>query len=496
MAQIPAFANRWAVVALACLIGAAPLAIHAQPATASPAAAPAKPDIASDPDVQAAIRLFTPWLEGQIAYKGWPGVVVGVVSDQKLVWSAGFGFADKKTRTPMTSATKFRIASHSKMFNAIAIMQLREQGKLRLEDPVSRHLPWLKYKPVGDEDGEITIEHLITHSSGLPREASDHWSSDEFPTREQLKALMKDRQAAFPPSTRFKYSNLAVALAGMVVEEASGMSWADYVQRNIFDPLGMTSSSVDRNVAGLATPYGRRMPDGSIAEYKFVDARGMAAATGLTSTVEDLARFVSSQFRQGPRGGAQLLSSASMREMYRIRTIEQNWSSGFGLGFGLSRIKDQTWIGHTGGYLGNRTRTIFQLNDKVGVIVLANSSDVNPSMIANQLIATVGQAVAKAAAGKPPVPEWDPAWERFAGLYRSRGGDTQVVVLNKRLVIIDPAGENLDNPLRLEPLGGGRFRNASPTGGGSVGETIYFDETPGRPMRIVFGDSWATRVEK
>lgn len=485
--------KRWVLVILfasACFAGGGAYAQQSDAAATQP-----KVDIAADSDVLAAQRLFGAWIEGQIAYKGWAGVSVGVVKDQQLVWKAGFGFADTKLRQPMTSATKFRIASHSKVFNAIAIMQLREQGKLKLEDPVSKYLPWFKYKPVGEDDGEITIEHLITHSSGLPREASDHWTSYEFPTREQLKALMKDRQATFPPSTRLKYSNLAVSVAGLVVEEVSGMPWATYVQKNIFDPLEMTATSVDQNVPGLATPYGRRLPDGSIEQFRFVDARGMGSATGLTSTVEDLAKLVSAQFRSGPRGGKQILSSASMREMFRIRMIEQNWTSGYGLGFGLSRYKDQTWIGHNGGYPGYLTRTVFQLNDKVGVIVLSNSGDADREGIANQLIATVGQAVVKAAA-KTPAVVWDPAWERFAGIYRSRGSDSQVVVLNKRLVIVDPAAANVDNFIRLEPLGAGRFKYASLSGSGPVGETVYFDETPGRPMRMYVGDGWSTRIGK
>lgn len=485
--------TRWVSAALfssLCWVGSPACAQQAAGTTAQPNA-----DIAADPEVLAAQRLFSAWIEGQMAYKGWAGVAVGVVRDQQLVWKAGFGFADTKLREPMTPATKFRIASHSKVFNAIAIMQLREQGKLKLDDPVTKYLPWFKYKPVGEDDGEITIEHLITHSSGLPREASGHWSSYEFPTREQLKALMKDRQAAFPPSTRLKYSNLAVSVAGMVVEEVSGMPWATYVQKNIFDPLDMIASSVDQNVPGLATPYGRRLPDGSIEQFRFVDARGMASATGLTSNVEDLAKFVSAQFRSGPRSGRQILSSAAMREMFRIRMIEQNWTVGYGLGFGLSRIRDQTWIGHSGGYPGYVTRTIFQPNDKLGVIVLANSQDAAVQEIVNQLIATVGQAVVRAAAKTTP-PVWDPAWERFAGLYRSRGSDSQVVVLNKRLVIVDPNAANLDNPIRLEPLGGGRFRYATPTGGGPIGEAVYFEETLGKPMRMIIGDGWTTRVEK
>src|SRR5262249_47214476 len=111
-----------------------------------------------DPDVLGAERLFSAWMEGQMAYRGLPGVVVGVVSDQALVWGTGFGFADINAKLPMTPTTKFRMASHSKLFTAIAIMQLREEGKLRLDDPVEKYLTWFKAKPAGDDDGPITIE--------------------------------------------------------------------------------------------------------------------------------------------------------------------------------------------------------------------------------------------------------------------------------------------------------------------------------------------------
>jgi hypothetical protein len=108
---------------------------------------------------------------------------------------------------------------------------------------------------------------------------------------------------------------------------------------------------------------------------------------------------------------------------------------------------------------------------------------------------TVGQAVAKASASKPAKPAWDPTWTRFAGLYRGRGGDSQVVLLNQKLVIITPNAPNLDNPIALEPLGGGRFRFVAPTGGGAVGEVVRFVEETGRPMRMYIGDGWIDRVQ-
>src|SRR5437867_12707340 len=113
----------------------------AMPGSAStPAGQPATAHegVADDPDVLGAERLFSAWMEGQIAYRGLPGIVVGVVSDQEVVWARGFGFADINAKLPMTATTKFRMASHSKLFTAIAIMQLREEGKVRLDDPVAK----------------------------------------------------------------------------------------------------------------------------------------------------------------------------------------------------------------------------------------------------------------------------------------------------------------------------------------------------------------------
>jgi CubicO group peptidase (beta-lactamase class C family) len=416
-----------------------------------------------------------------------------VVQDQQLIWQKGFGFADVKKRVPMTAETKFRMASHSKMLTAIAIMQLREQGKLRLDDPVVQHLPWFQAKPAGDDDGPITIEQLLSHSSGLPREASDHWTSYNFPTETELVALMADRQAAFAPQTRWKYSNLAYGVAGLLVEKLSGQRFADYVQANILGPLGMTNSSFDKPVPGLATPYGRRLPDGSREVFGFVDARGMAAATGLTSDVRDMAKFVSAQFRRGPRGEAQILSSGSMREMQRVRSVEETWRNGTGLGFQTVRISEKSYVGHSGGYPGYITQTLFQPADRFGVIVLTNSADGDATDIARQLIAAVQPVFARAAA-KPAPAGWDPAWTRFAGIYRGRTNDMTVVVMNNALVLLPSTAQGIDGIQRLEPLGGGRFRLDAPTGGAPIGEPVSFREEPGKPMRITIGDNWMDRI--
>jgi CubicO group peptidase (beta-lactamase class C family) len=328
----------------------------------------------------------------------------------------------------------------------------------------------------------------------LPREASDHWTSLQFPTPSELQALMAQRQSTFAPQVRWKYSNLAYGVAGQVVEQLSGQPFARYAQAHILGPLGMHDSSYDLDVPGLATPYGRRLPDGTRVNFPFVDARALAAATGLTSTLEDMAKFVAAQFRRGPRGGTQILSSGSFRELHRVRSVDENWSVGTGLGFLTSRINNKSFVGHGGGYPGYTTQTLFHLGDKLGVIVLTNSTDSGVNDIARQALAAFGPPVAKLAAAGAATAAWDPAWARFQGLYRSRGGDGFVVMLNQRLVLLGATAAGIEAATRLEPLGHGRFRLDSATGGPPVGEVVYFLEDSGKPMRMVVGDNTSERI--
>ncbi len=452
--------------------------------------------IATNPDVLGAQRVFEAWMNAQVAYRELPGVSIGVVSDQELVWTRGYGFADRESRTLMTPATKFRMASHSKLFTATAIMQLRDQGKVRLDDPVIKYLPWFKIKSASSNDPSITIEELLTHSSGLSREAGSHWSDYKFPDASEVRAYIEQSPAIYSPQTRWKYSNLALTIAGLIVEAVSGEPYATYLQRHIYDPLGMVESSVDKSVAGLATGYGRLMPDKTRVRMPFIDARAMGAATGITSTVQDMAKFVSLQFRTGPLGGTQILSTGALREMHRVRMMENDWTRGNAIGFAVNRRDNRLYVGHGGSYPGYQTQTMMQLDDKVGVIVLTNGDDNNPAEIAQKLMQIVGSAVAKATA-KPPQPlvSWDPTWSSFAGLYRSRSTDTAVVETNKVLVSFNPNGPNPEQQSRLVPIGKGQFRLEAPAGGSPVGEVVRFVKQPDGKLRMYTGGSYSDRAD-
>jgi CubicO group peptidase (beta-lactamase class C family) len=451
--------------------------------------------VADHPEVKGNQQLFEAWLTSQMAYRGLPGVAVGVVSGDELIWAKGYGLSDVERKIPVTPATKFRMASHSKLFTATAIMQLRDQGKLRLDDPVSKYLLWFKVPPLEEGDAEITIGELLTHASGLTREAGSHWTDYLFPDQKGIRDYVAANKAAYSPEVRWKYSNLAYTIAGMVVEAISGLSYSDYLQKHIFDPLGMKDSSVDKNLPDIATGYGRRMPDGTRARLPFVDARAMGPATGVTSTVEDMAKFVSAQFRKGLPGGNRILSTAALREMHRVRMMENDWSRGYAVGFAVTRMKDKVYVGHGGSYPGYKTHTLIQIADKVGVIVLTNGDDSNPSDIAERLMETMGAAVAKAAAVKPVEVSWDPAWSRFAGLYRSIWGDTAVVEIDKKLISFTPHSPNIFPHAQLIPVGNGEFRLEAASGGGAVGEVVRFVEVDGK-IRMYMGGSYSTRVEQ
>ena len=219
----------------------------------------------------------------------------------------------------MTSSTLYRIASHSKLFTAILIMQLRDEGKLRLEDPVKDYLPEFSIAIKHPNARSVTIRGLLTHSSGIPREAaSANWQDFKFPTTAEVVERMKNQETILPSGDRFKYSNLAYGLMGMIIEKKSGLSFADYVEKNIMKPLGMDDSSVaipDAHKAKLAVGYGRRMPDGSREVFPFVDAHALAVATGVTSSVTDMAKFVSWQLRLRENGGNGVLAAATLREI-------------------------------------------------------------------------------------------------------------------------------------------------------------------------------------
>ncbi len=466
------------------------------PALLLPADAASEQRLAANPEVAAALKVLDAWIEAMVAEREQPGLSIGVVYDQELIWAKGYGYADLAKKIPATPATVYRIASISKLFTATAIMQLRDAGKLQLDDPVAKHLPWFKIKNAHPDGPTITVRHLITHTSGLPRELPiTYWNDLNFPSRADMIDLLPGQETVFAAETEWKYSNLAFALAGEVVAAVSGEPYPQYIENHILKPLGMSSTRVvpDANMPGLATGYGRRVPGEPRDVEPFINIGGLIPAGSLASTVEDLARFIALQFRDGPAGGAQVLKGSTIREMHRVQWLRPDWQSGQGLGFAIRRVADQVRVGHGGAVPGHRTQIELAPAAKLGVIVLTNANDGDPARYVNQAFKLLGPPIARAAEEPKKALEPDPAWEKYVGTYAWKRSNVRIMVLNGELTMLSP---DADNPwearVRLKPVGPHTFRMI---GGSSSGELLRFElDSSGHVVRLIAGNYYMLRM--
>lgn len=458
--------------------------------------------LGTHPAVRAGIDLLTAWIDAQMAYRGQPGLSIAVVHDQEVVWARGFGFADVAQETTATPQTIYRIASISKLFTATAILQLRDAGHLQLDDPIAHHLPWFKVQSDYADAPPITIRHLLTHTSGLPREADfPYWSDSNFPTSDQMRAALPNQQAALPTATAWKYSNLAVALAGEIVDARSGQGWADYVTTHILHPLDMASTfahTIDAEHPNLAVGYSRRLPNETRQVSPFTDCQGIAPAANMATTVMDLARFAMLQFRDGPSDGAQILRGATLREMQRVHWLEPDWTGGWGLGFRITRKKDKTLIGHGGAVMGYRTGVTICPADKVAIIVLTNADDGNPALYEEKAFTWVAPALVTATTPLASRPEPDPSWAQYVGKYRSAWRDSEVLLLDGVLTILDPhEPDPLLTQSTLTPVAAHTFRIHTANGSGMNGEPAIFEfDEAGKVTRLMTGVNYSERIEQ
>jgi CubicO group peptidase (beta-lactamase class C family) len=449
------------------------------------------------PEVRSAIDLLEAWIEAQRVTRELPGVSIGIVHDQALVWSGGFGWADVERREPATADTLYRIGSITKLFTATALLILRDAGKLALDDPLAAHLPWFQMKAAAAEAGTITIRHLLTHTSGLPREgAFPYFTDSRFPTIDDIRARLPMQERPFPTETRWKYSNLGATLAGEVVAAVAGEPYVEFVRRRILEPLGMTATLVASPAPGhprLATGYARRLLGSTSAPFN--DLRGLTAAGNMTTSVNDLARFAMLQLRGGVAGGAQILSGRTLAEMHRVHWLEPDWQGGWGLGFRLLRVRGKVLVGHGGSVRGFRSNLQICPADKVAIVALVNSDDADSWLYVDRALEWVGGAIAGVT--KPAPPTADPAWQRYVGRYRNAWGDVQIIVRGGNLIVIGPATPDpLLAPSTLTPVGEHTFRVETTDGYGIPGELVVFETDPtGRVRRARFGENYTERIE-
>lgn len=415
-----------------------------------------------------AITVFDLWVEQHIAHRGVPGLSVAVVYDQEIVWSKGYGYANLEKKVPATPSTVYRIGSITKLFTSTAILQLRDAGKLQLDDPVSLYLPWFSVPNPFPDAPEITIRQLLTHTSGLPREADfPYWTDHIFPTHVELAESVPEQEAINPPETTYHYSNLGMSILGEIVTEVSGEPWADYVQANILTPLGMLNSSAapdEEILQNLATAYMIEGPDGARGVMEYYTEGAIAPAASIVSTVENLGLFASLQFRDGPAPGDQILKGSTLREMQRVHWVYDSFSGGRGLGFAVTHRDGKNFVGHGGSIGGNVSNLLMVPSEKIAVIVAINADDGSPYTVARQAYSVFAPPIL--AAARKPAPkkaEADPAWQRYVGLYADPWGwEYEVMILGGDLVIYGydypPWADASTGYSHLTPVEGSTFR--------------------------------------
>jgi CubicO group peptidase (beta-lactamase class C family) len=311
----------------------------------------------------------------QIVQSYVPGKFMGTVlvaQDGKIVLDKGYGFADLEWDIPNTPTTKFRLGSLTKQFTAASILLLEERGKLKVDDPVKKYMPdapaaWDK----------ITIFHLLTHTSGIQNFTGfpDYDSTQAIPTTpEKLVERFRNKPLEFEPGTKWNYSNSGYVLLGYLIEKISGQSYAEFLQQNIFTPLGMKDSGYDSNSAIIAHRAAGYAPgkNGPV-NAGFVDMSIPFSAGALYSTTEDLLRW-----EQGLFGG-KVLTPASLAKM--TTPFKQDYA----FGLGVSTNDGHKMIAHDGGIQGFNTFLAYFPDDKLVVAVLANLNGPFADQIARNL---------------------------------------------------------------------------------------------------------------
>jgi CubicO group peptidase (beta-lactamase class C family) len=294
-----------------------------------------------------------------------PGVFAGVVRGGGLVWHDGVGAASlDEPDLPPGPDHQFLVASNTKTFTATMIMQLRDEGRLGLEDSLDAFIPEVR-RPA------VTVRQCLAHASGMQREPlGDVWESLVFPDREQLVADFNDVERVHPPHRLWHYSNLAYSMLGEVVARLDGRDWYDALRARILDPLEMRRTTVGFSGLHADGYYVPPYSDVPVPE-KPHDLRAMDPCGGLASTGADLARW--SAFVADPV--AEVLSPDTFEEMCQPQLMidRERWTAAMGLGFFLVRSGTRTYVGHTGGMPGHITAVFTDRESRTGGIALTNS---------------------------------------------------------------------------------------------------------------------------
>ncbi|MFC8797573.1 serine hydrolase domain-containing protein [Promicromonospora sp. NPDC057138] len=412
------------------------------------------------------------WASFQAAYHGIPGLQLAVGRRGEVFVDLAWGKANLETGEDLTSDHLFRVASHSKTFTGVLVMQLVERGKLRLDDAVGDLVPELD----GSRAAGITVRELLGHQAGIIRDSSDgdFWQYHKpFLDRAEVLECVRTEGVVFEPNEHFKYTNIGYSLLGIIIERVTGKTYDQAARTAVVEPLGLTRTGTELEPARAAEyaagHTGRITHKDARHVLPHVDTRAMAAATGWYSTALEMVRYGATHVF----GDTTLISDASKRIMQReeSRLVVRGKEVGrYGVGMGMGKIGDREVVGHSGGYPGHITRTYIDPVDGLVVSSLTNAVDGKAEQIAVGVIQLIDLALAAAKEGVPPVPA-DAPFGRFANLW----GVSDVVDLGGIVHVINPrAAEPAEDALRLV-VSEGRLVEEPVAGFSTVGEPVQVE---------------------
>ena len=340
---------------------------------------------------------LTAALERQIrvaqAEKRLPSVAAAAVRDGEVIWADAVGVADVESGEDATPDHQYRIASITKTFTAVAVMQLRDEGKLSLDDPLDRHITGAARSP--------TLRFLLSHASGLQREPPGRiWETLSFPSREELVEGLEESEQVLAPGAYRHYSNLGFSLLGEVIARVAGTEYERYVDERVLRPLELVRTTW-LPAAPVATGYFVDPWTDEALKEPVVEGRAAASAAELWSTAPDLCRWAA--FLTDPDD--EVLARDTVEEMHAFQTMTdlEHWTIGHGLALMLMRKGDRVFSGHSGAHLGYLSNVACHRPTRTGAAVVTNSSS---GVAITALGVDLANAVADAYPGEPQV--WRP----------------------------------------------------------------------------------------
>ena len=332
-------------------------------------------------NLQSALAELDTAISTDFAKDGIGAVSIGVVSGSKLTWSKHYGYAESETKRAPTNETAYRIGSITKQFTALALLQLVEDGKMRLTDPLEKYVPEIKSarkQPVGTPP--ITLLQVATMHAGLAREpgCANHSQGPLAIWQQKVVDCLPQTEYVNEPGTTYLYSNIGYASLGLAIERAAGTPFTALVTDRILKPLGMTRTAWEPSAdlrKDLAHGYQRVRDGGGAATRGAADreleGRGYRVPNGaLFSTVTDLAKFVAWELGEGPAG---ILKKETQDANYaRAFASGAAFTTGYGVGFQIARRGEVVMLGHGGSTAGYHASALVNRASKLGVIVLRN----------------------------------------------------------------------------------------------------------------------------